>query len=183
MGRAARVKKQRHTTRIWHTRNPWTSKHETFPVCISDEALREWELNRVRLANAGYPDRPPEFDSPHYRAWNLSEPGRSLRPKDIEGAHTTLGVDPTATVLGTWHSGTADWGLKINVGRRVDGTIVHHVVVQHGETQHDAASTAPDEAAARAQIDDASADLVAEGLPPLFWVSADEFLAELSDAA
>ena len=182
MGRAARTKRQRGQTRTWHTRNPWTRKPETFPVCINDEALREWEENRVRLAKAGYPDRPPEFDSPRHRAWNAIAPGRPLRPEDLDCAHATLGADPTATALGTWHSGTADGGLKINVGRRPDGTIVHHLVARVDQTEKAVVVTLPDEAA-RAQIESANARLIAAGLPPLFWVSSDEFVAEIADAA
>ena len=183
MGRAARTKRQRGQTRTWHTRNPWTGKPETFPVCISDEALREWEENRVRLAKAGYPDRPPEFDSPRHRAWNHIAPGRPLRPEDLDGAHATLGTDPTAKALGTWRTGDDTWGVKINVGRRDDGSFVHHVVVQFGQQEGSFVEDELGEELSRTMIEEISAVCVRIGLPPLHWISADEFVAEIAAAA
>ena len=44
---------------------------ERFEIAISDQGFREWARNRVLLSASGYPDRPPEIDTAHYRAWNL----------------------------------------------------------------------------------------------------------------
>ncbi len=185
MGRAARTKRQRGQTRTWHTRNPWTGKLETFPVCISDEALREWEENRVRLAKAGYPDRPPEFDSPRHRVWHDENPGHPLRRGDWDGVVQTLGADPTAKALGTWQTGDGRVGIKINVGRRDDGGFVFHLVMQLDQEEVvNRVNPIPNEAAARAIVQGTNADIAALlGLPPLRWTSADEVLAEIAEAA
>jgi hypothetical protein len=42
---------------------------ETFAVRISDAAVAEWLVERRRLRAAGYPDRPPDVDTPNLRAW------------------------------------------------------------------------------------------------------------------
>ena len=184
MGRAARTKRQRGQTRSWHTRNPWSGKLETFPVCISDEALREWKENRVRLAKAGYPDRPPEFDSPRHRAWNGEAPGRPFRRGELDGGVSTLGVDPMATAVGTWVSGDRHASVKINVGRRDDGVFVLHLVVQHGQEEMSRVLTVSDDAAAREAVQKINDRLVARlDLPPLHWISADEIVAEVAEAA
>lgn len=43
--------------------------NETFIARVSDEAVKEWEGVRERNKNIGYPDRPPDVDTPLHRAW------------------------------------------------------------------------------------------------------------------
>ena len=185
MGRAARTKRQRGQTRTWHTRNPWTGKPETFPVCISDEALRGWEESRVWLAKAGYPDRPPEFASPRQRAWNPAAPGRPFRRGDWEGVVPTFAPDPMATALGTWHSEDGPNGVKINVGRRDDGVFVLHLVAQLDQEETvSRIGSVPNEAGARLVVRVVNDLMVALlDLPPFTWTSAEEMVAEISEAA
>ena len=184
MGRAARIKRQRGQTRTWRTRNPWSGKPETFPVCVSDEALCEWEENRIRLAKAGYPDRPPEFDSTRLRGWNLLAPGAPMHLGDWGDIEQCLGVDPSAKALGLWQTGDAGNGVKINVGRHDDGSFVLHLVVQVGQEEASRVFSVPDDAEARALVLAVNAALaVPFGLPPLHWTSADELFAELGEAA
>lgn len=42
---------------------------ETFVTRISDEAVQEWLDKREHLRNRGYPDRPPDIDTPLTRSW------------------------------------------------------------------------------------------------------------------
>ncbi len=130
MGRAARSRRQRRQSRTWITRNPWTGWHESFSICVSDAAMREWETDRVRLASAGYPDRPPEFDRPGLRGWNNEAPGEPLphQPGDERAVSWNLWIDPSARSLGCWRSGEDRHGATIHVGRRDTGAIVLHLV-------------------------------------------------------
>ena len=182
MGRASRQKRQRHECRTWQTVNP---AREVFPVCVSDEALREWEHHRVRLAAAGYPDRPPEFDSPNLRAWSLV-PGTPIRfdPADAADTEIRLGVDPEARGVGTWRSGTEQLAAKINVGRRDDGSFTLHVVLET-LTWHSAETLrVADAEEARAAIESFDTTVLqAFGLPPLRFTSDEALLAELVAAA
>ncbi len=185
MGRASRQKRQRHERRTWQTINPWTGARERFPVCVSDGALREWERHRVRLAAAGYPDRPPEFDSPNLRAWSLV-PGTPTRFDPAAAADTEirLGADPEARGIGTWRSSTGELAAKVNVGRRHDGTLTLHVMLET-LTWHSAQTLrVADAAEARAVIESLDTSVLrAFGLPPLRFTSADALLAELAGAA
>ena len=130
MGKASRNKQTRRNGRRWSTIDPDSGETQAFTVYIDDAALQQWERNRRSLRAGGYPDRPPEIDTPNTRMWNL-DGGRAL-PIDIEGAVHTLGVDTTALAVGTWRSSTpgGEFGLKLNVGRRGDGVFVVHLVAE-----------------------------------------------------
>ena len=185
MGRASRQKRQRHARRTWQTVNPWTGAHERFQVCVSDEALREWEHHRVRLAAAGYPDRPPEFDSPNLRAWS-TVPGTPIRFDPAAAADTEirLGADPEARVVGTWRSSTGELGAKVTVGRRDDGTFTLDLVLETLTWHSSQALRVADAEEARRVIESLDTTMLrAHGLPPLTFTSADAFAAELADAA
>jgi hypothetical protein len=71
METAASRKRQPRQKHWVTTKNPWTGRRERFEIAISDQGFREWARNRVLLSASGYPDRPPEIDTAHYRAWNL----------------------------------------------------------------------------------------------------------------
>jgi hypothetical protein len=42
---------------------------ETFHVRVPDTAVAEWLPHRAELRRRGYPDRPPDIDTPTLRAW------------------------------------------------------------------------------------------------------------------
>ena len=185
MGRASRQKRQRREGRTWQTINPWTGAQECFPVRVSDEALREWEHHRVRLAAAGYPDRPPEFDSPNLRAWSLV-PGTRMRfdPAEAARAGFCLGADPEARAVGTWRSSTGELGAKVTVGRRDDGTFTLDLVLETLTWHSAQALRVADAEEARAVIESLDTTVLrACGLPPLTFTSADALAAELAGAA
>ena len=180
MGRAAHRKSQRHQMRTWQTRNPWTGERETFPVCVDDEALGQWERHRVRLAAAGYPDRPPEFDSPNLRAWS-AVPGTPVqfRARDAAQSAAHLGGDPEAHFLGSWRSWKGERGVKILVGRRDDGIFVLKFVFESLTDHVSVPAWFANAEEARAAIEDFSRTVLPEfGLPPLHFTSAEAMLAE-----
>lgn len=54
------------------------------PICISDEAVREWEAVReLNQRTSGYPDRPPDVDTPTVRAWVI-HPGETGYQAPVE---------------------------------------------------------------------------------------------------
>ena len=185
MGRASRQKRQRHARRTWQTVNPWTGAAETFPVCVDDKALREWERHRVRLAAAGYPDRPPDFDSPSLRAWS-TVPGTPVRvdPEEAGELVARLGADPEARGIGTWRSCAGDFAAKINVGRRDDGTFTLEFILETLTAHSSRTLRVADAAEANAAIESFGATVLPVfGLPPLYFTSDEAVLAELAGAA
>ena len=183
MGQASRQKRQRRAPRLWQTVNPWTGASETFTVCIDDRGLREWERDRVRLARAGYPDRPPELDSPNARAWNPTEPGTPPRFADPTHSDGHLGCDHDARALGMWRSHRDPIGAKVLVGRRDDGTFTLQLVLETPTDRFSAPIRVPDAETARAVIDDFEATVVELGLSRLAFMSADAVKAELTGGA
>lgn len=125
MGRAARIKRERRTGRAWSTVNPWTGLRETFATYLSDRSLAEWEADRVQLAALGYPDRPPEFDTPKARGWRF--PSNDDDPAKTQAM--TLGCDPAARALGTWTMGSDQMALTASLGALSDGQFVIGIVV------------------------------------------------------
>ncbi len=178
-----RISRKRRVMRSWRTRNPWTGESETFPVCISRDALRVWERDRVDLAAAGCPDRPPEFVSPHQFVWNPAAAGMPLASADLENVASVFRGNPGVVGLGIWYSITPDVSVEFHVGRHPDGTFVFHFVLRDGPTVKEHEVTASDAAAANEEIATADAAVIAIGLPPLSWVSYDELDAEIGDAA
>lgn len=57
------------------------------PVVISEQAVQEWEAQRERLRASGYPDRPPDVDTPTTRSWVVhpGEPGWEEKEKSKGG--------------------------------------------------------------------------------------------------
>ena len=70
----------------------------TIPIFITDDALAEWEEHRRLLALNGYPDRPPDIDTPTLRSWILhpGEPGyekdRLPNPSVVREPYESLSV-------------------------------------------------------------------------------------------
>ncbi len=88
MGKASRSKQQARSGRRYTTRSPFTGEVQTFRVFISDQGLREWERDRVSLAQRGYPDYPPAVDTVHTRAWNFTGPNLPLPRADLASLDT-----------------------------------------------------------------------------------------------
>lgn len=59
--------------------NPRTQTAEVFESRISRRGLAEWVADRDALAAAGFPDRPPDVDTPHLRQW-VEHPGEQDLP-------------------------------------------------------------------------------------------------------
>jgi hypothetical protein len=57
---------------------------------ISDAAITEWLEVRERNKNLGYPDRPPDIDTPLFRTWiqQPSDPGFEEMKKEAHGANS-----------------------------------------------------------------------------------------------
>jgi hypothetical protein len=103
---------------------------ETVVVRVSDAAVAEWLPERAHLRHRGYPDRPPDIDTPTLRAWvpRLGEQGlpyfrdrsgRSTGPEDAL-------VFPVFTA--TWHqpSGVITKVLVTGMG---DGSFLSRVLI------------------------------------------------------
>ena len=69
---------------------------ETFWVRVPDPAVEAWLAERPRLRAQGYPDRPPDLDTPTLRAW-LPRPGEGTLPYFRDGGHTHSRADPCCT--------------------------------------------------------------------------------------
>jgi hypothetical protein len=184
VGKASRNKQTRRNGRRWSTIDPDSGETQAFTVYIDDAALQQWERNRRSLRAGGYPDRPPEIDTPNARMWNL-DGGRAL-PIDLEGAVHTLGVDTTALAIGTWRSSTpgGEVGLKLNVGRRADGVFVVHLVAEscRGFRWEGIAEAATSEALANRTSTFAEVARALD-LPEPTWISADALLGEVASSS
>lgn len=183
MGKASRNKQARRNGRRWSTIDPDSGETQVFTVYIDDAALRQWERNRRSLRAAGYPDRPPEIDTPNARMWNLD--GGPARPINLVGAVHTLGVDTTALAVGTWRSCTpgGEFGLKLNVGRRGNGVFVLHLMAEssRGFRWDGVAEAATSEALAERTAEFAEVARALD-LPEPTWISADALLGEVATA-
>jgi hypothetical protein len=103
---------------------------ETHRVRVSDAAVEEWLRERANLRDRGYPDRPPDLDTPTLRAW-LPRPGEQGLPYFRD--RSSQPVAPIDTVLfpvytAVWH---APGGLtaKVLVTGTGDGGFVSRVVI------------------------------------------------------
>ena len=163
------------------TTDPDTGEVQAFTVYVDDAALRAWERHRRRLRAAGYPDRPPEVDTPSGRLWTLD--GRRMLPIVGADASMRLGVDQSAIGLGSWRSTLVggDFGIKLNIGRRGNGVFVFHLVAESlGGYRQDLTAEATTLEAVDERVR-SFASLARElGLPEPTWVSTDAMLAEMS---
>jgi hypothetical protein len=173
MGQASREKRERRNPRAWTTTNPWTGRPETFMVEISAKGLREWERDRASLHGRGYRDRPPHIDRARIRSW--AESGPNPDPMMPTG-QIVLGGDPTAHMIGSW--GVSDGRLvaSLNLGRRMDGTLRAMVGVGMAERPARCSMSISSVEAAEQLAHDIARST---GLPPLFYTSADQMLADL----
>ena len=71
---------------------------ERFEIAISDQGFPEWERERVRLSERGYPDRPPEMDTAidmREARISLSSPAKTL----VQSANSRLLVTIRAPLV------------------------------------------------------------------------------------
>jgi hypothetical protein len=107
---------------------------ETFVVRVSDAAIAGWLLERADLKRHGYPDRPPDVDSPSLRAW-LPRPGELDHPHFAGRSRVLSGAEsiwPIFTAI--WHAPDRAT-TKVLVSALGDGAIASRVVVEHPSGQ------------------------------------------------
>jgi len=157
------------------TRDPETGRRQLFDSRLSSTAFREWELNRRRLRRAGYPDRPPEIDTPRLRLWPGPD-GLASTPDRIG-----LGFAPEEDMLGTWVTGFADGdGCKLTIGRKNDGTFLVRSI--YGGDLNDYILEFPDEVSLAGAVETWKSMLMMVGWPEPVWVSVEQLLAEIEAA-
>ena len=103
---------------------------ETFVVRVDDRAIAEWLPERAHLKHRGYPDRPPDIDTPTLRAW-LPRLGEGTLPyfRDLPARSAGTGDALAFPVFtATWHrpSGTTTKVLVTGFG---DGSFMSRVVI------------------------------------------------------
>ena len=103
---------------------------ETFRVRVSEAAIAEWLPERAHLKRRGYPDRPPDVDTPTLRAW-LPRLGEGTLPyfRDLPARSAGTGDALAFPVFtATWHrpSGTTTKVLVTGFG---DGSFMSRVVI------------------------------------------------------
>ncbi len=108
------------------------ARRETFLVRVSDEAVEAWLAERHRLRRAGYPDRPPDVDTPNLRAWiaHLDEEAhpyfRSGRPAPtLEDGPTTFQI-----LTAVWMEVETGLTTKLLVSGASDGAILARVRIE-----------------------------------------------------
>jgi hypothetical protein len=103
---------------------------ETFWVRVSDAAVVEWLPERAGLKHRGYPDRPPDVDTPTLRAW-LPRLGEGTLPyfRDLPARSAGTGdalIFPVFTA--SWHrlNGSTTKVLVTGFG---DGSFMSRVLI------------------------------------------------------
>jgi len=120
---------------------------ENVMVRISDAAVAEWITERADLKRHGYPDRPPDVDSPTLRAWlpRPSEQGLLYFANRSRVRPMADSIWPIYTAL--WHAPERAT-TKVLVSGTGDGGIRSRVVVEHstGERPVDKVKVYPPDA-------------------------------------
>jgi hypothetical protein len=103
---------------------------ETFVVRVDDRAIAEWPPERAHLKHRGYPDRPPDIDTPTLRAW-LPRLGEQALPYFRDHPARSAGTGDALAFpvfTATWHrlSGTTTKVLVTGFG---DGSFLSRVVI------------------------------------------------------
>jgi hypothetical protein len=111
-------------------------------VRISDAAIADWLAERDQLRTAGYPDRPPDIDTPTLRAW-LPRPGEQMLPYFRRASASAPDVAPEAEfgVLTVVWSRNDGGSVKVVVTGLADGSFASRAVIV------DASGTASDDMA------------------------------------
>jgi hypothetical protein len=101
---------------------------EPFWVRVPDEAVIEWLAERAHLRARGYPDRPPDVDTPALRAW-LPRLGEGALPYFQRDALPDVAQEALFGVFSaTWHSAGGST-TKVLVTGGPDGAFVSRVVI------------------------------------------------------
>ena len=87
------------------TPRPYVLDGKVIPVFITDEAIAEWEQARARLLIDGYPDRPPDVDTPTTRCWRV-------HPGETDDGPTPVEIDDGSSPYGSM---VVDWPGNANV--------------------------------------------------------------------
>lgn len=128
---------------------PSDSGPQVFFVRVSDAAVSEWLTQRDSLRTSGYPDRPPDVDTPELRAW-VPWRGEQMLPYFQRETAAAPDVAPAA-MFGVY---TCSWGriggggVKLIVTGADDGAFLSRVVIEDatGECREDMSRLcAPDE--------------------------------------
>lgn len=103
------------------------SPPETFSVRVSDEALASWLAERARLREVGYPDRPPDVDTPNLRAW-LPRPDEESHPYFQRLGSDAAENDGTGFMVLSvvWHN-AAGLTAKVLLQGFADGSFLNRV--------------------------------------------------------
>lgn len=103
-------------------------KTETLWSRVSDEATIAWLAERTYLAKRGYPDRPPDVDTPTVRLW-LARPSEERLPYFRRLAHEAPlgGSFPVYTIV--WHSPDGS-GARFLVSGLLDGSFVGRLILE-----------------------------------------------------
>jgi hypothetical protein len=141
---------------------------ETHLVRIPDVAVAEWLRERARLRALGYPDRPPDVDTPTLRAW-LPRLGEVTLPyfRDLPARLTGTGDALAFPVFtATWHrpGGSTTKVLVTGFG---DGSFMSRVVIV------DASGDCPVDKAHR---------LGPEVSPHAVWAEVETIIAAINEA-
>jgi hypothetical protein len=103
-------------------------KTETLWSRVSDEATIAWLAERHYLKERGYPDRPPDVDTPTVRLW-LARPSEEALPyfrrQALEGGSSAS--FPVYTV--TWHAPEGS-GAKFLLTGLLDGSFVGRLILE-----------------------------------------------------
>jgi hypothetical protein len=95
---------------------------------VSDEATIAWLAERAYLKKRGYPDRPPDLDTPTVRMW-LARPNEERLPYFRQQAveEVSGGAFPVYTI--TWHAADGS-GAKFLITGLLDGSFVGRLILE-----------------------------------------------------
>jgi hypothetical protein len=99
---------------------------------IPDEAVVSWLSERERLAASGYPDRPPDVDTPHLRLWVPHLADAALPYFRDRERMTARGEFPVYTA--TWHRPGGPV-VKVLLSGLDDGSFRCRVVIEEASGQ------------------------------------------------
>lgn len=101
---------------------------ETLWSRVSDEATIAWLAERAYLRSKGYPDRPPDVDTPTVRLW-LARPSEERLPyfRRLVYEVPLGGSFPVFTI--TWHAPDGS-GAKFLLSGLLDGSFVGRLILE-----------------------------------------------------
>ncbi len=155
---------------------------ETFVVRVSDAAIAGWLLERTDLKRHGYPDRPPDVDSPTLRAW-LPRPGEQDHPYFAgRSPARPAGESIWPIYTAVWHAPDRAT-TKVLISAAGDGAIVSRVLVEHpsGERPVDGVKVYPPDADPNAVWREIEIVITAIDAAPLGWGPEDPLVTDYAD--